>query len=81
MGSGGKFRIESVPVGTIAEAYAAVGNLRDAIEKTESLIDRIGEEPDDPKVWEGMRLYQERLKSRSMTLVRILGNLIRSQEK
>lgn len=81
MGSGGKFKSDPVPVGNVVEAYAAMGNLRDAIDRTEKLIDHIGQYPDDPSAWEGMKLYQERIKTRSMTLVRVIGNLIRSQEK
>lgn len=81
MGSGGKFISTPVPIGSVIEAYAAIGNLSDAVDKAEKLVDHLGQNPDDPKAWESLGIYTERIKSRSITLVTILRKLKRSQEK
>ena len=80
MGSGGKFVETPVPLGAIVEAYAALGNLRDALDKTESLIDHLGNNPDDPSGWEGLEVWEGRVKGRSITLVSILRKMRKSQE-
>lgn len=80
MGSGGKFISTPVPIGSIVSAYAAMGNLSEAIDKAEKLVDHLGQHPDDPDAWKELGIYTERIKSRSITLVQILRNLKRSQE-
>lgn len=81
MGHGGKFNGDRVPTGSVVTAYAALGNMADAVKRTEELVDRIGEDPNDTEAWKGLELYAERLKSRGMTVVQTVKSLLRSQEK
>ena len=81
MGHGGKFISTPIPTSSIVTAYAALGNLRDAVKRTEELLDHLAEYPDDASGWEGLTLYRDRLRSRGVTLVQVLNGLIRSQEQ
>lgn len=81
MGHGGKFVETRIPIGAVVEAYAALGNLRDAIDKTEGLIDKLGQDNNDPATWQGLELWEGRIKSRSITLNVILRKIRKSQEQ
>lgn len=81
MGSGGKFREDNIPVGMITTAYAAIGNLKDAVAKTEELIDSLGTDPNNAETWKGLEAYSDRLKSRGVTLVTVIRTLLKSQGK
>lgn len=81
MGHGGRFKEDRVPTGTVITAYAALGNMADAVKRTEELVDRIGADPNDSEAWKGLELYAERLKTRGMTVVQTVKSLLRSQEK
>lgn len=80
MGSGGKFVETKVPLGAIVEAYAALGNLRDAVDKTEGLIDKLGQDNENPETWQALEVWEGRIKSRSITLVSIVRKIRKSQE-
>lgn len=81
MGHGGKFIDTPIPLSSVINAYAAIGNLSDAISKAEKAVDRLGQNPDDSEAWKELEVNTERIKSRSITLVGILRRMKNSQEK
>lgn len=81
MGSGGRFIDTPLPLGPIVEAYAAIGNLDDAVKRAEAAVDALGQNPDDTEAWKELATHTERIKSRSITLVGILRRMKSSQEK
>lgn len=81
MGSGGKFITDKIPVGMTVTAYAAAGNLQDAIAETEKAITAVSNGSTDPKDWQAIERGADRIKSRSMTLVTVIRTILRSQEK
>lgn len=80
MGHGARFTETKIPLGAVVEAYAALGNLRDAVDKTETLIDKLGQDDTDKESWEGLEVWERRIKSRSITLQTIIRKLRKSQE-
>lgn len=81
MGHGGKFQETRIPLGPVVEAYAAIGNLDDAVKRCESAVDALGQDPNNSQAWKDLEVNTERVKSRSITLVTILRKLRKSQEK
>lgn len=81
MGSGGKFIADKVPIAHTVTTYAAAGNLRDAVDKAEEAVTKISNGSTDPEDFKTLKVETERIKTRSMTLVAVLRNLIKSQEK
>ena len=81
MGSGGKFITDKIPVGQTVTIYAANALLAEAIKETEEAVTAVSNGSTDPKDWQAIQTGTERIKSRSITLVSVLKNLLRHQEK
>jgi hypothetical protein len=80
LGSGGKFREDKIPLGMTVTAYAAAGNLRDAIDRTEKAVTEVSNGSTDPNDWRELAENAERVKSRSITLVSVIRSILKSQE-
>lgn len=81
MGHGGKFHTDKIPVGQTVTVYAANALLKEAVEETEKAVTAVSNGSNDPKDWQAIERGADRIKSRSITLVSVLRNILRSQEK
>lgn len=81
MGSGGKFRADSIPIEKSVGSLAALANLRDAVDKAETYLITVMNRPNDVGAWGALESEIDRIKLRGMTTVSELRNLLNSQKK
>jgi hypothetical protein len=82
MGSGAAPKFEkNLNMGKVTSVFAWDGNLRDAMDKIEKIIIQLGENPNDPKLWEELKEERDRFLSRSKGYIYDVTGIIFEQNR